>query len=187
VPRNSTRSLKTAVDIATMAVLSLFVIHLARLALGGPAGFLGIIPREGRGLWGILGSPLVHANWEHLFANALPLFVLLILLLADQHYYPGRTLAVIWLASGAGTWLIGRGHSAHIGASGIIFGLAAYLIVAGVMLRSLRAVLVAAIVLLLFGGMFYGALPRNGPISWEGHLCGALAGIWIARRNHAPA
>jgi len=61
------------------------------------------------------------------------------------------------------------------------------LIVAGVMLRSLRAVLVAAIVLLLFGGMFYGALPRNGPISWEGHLCGALAGIWIARRNHAPA
>lgn len=149
----------------------------------------GIMPRTYRGLAGIVFSPLLHASTAHLSANALPLFVLLILLFSDRNYHPVVTLCSIWFFSGLGTWWIGRGFDdgrpvVHIGASSIIFGLVAYLIAAGLLMRSWRSAVVAMVVLIAFGGIFYGVLPDRGPISWEGHLCGALAGIWAARRNH---
>lgn len=168
-----------------MAVCGLFIIHALRRVLEISAVPFGVVPRTSQGLVGVVFSPLLHANWNHLFANALPLFVLLIILLADRKYHPWKSLLIIWTVSGLGTWLIGRGASVHIGASGIIFGLAAYLIVAGLLMKSWRAVLIAIIVLFLFGGMFYGILPRHGPISWEAHLCGALAGAATAKWNHA--
>ena len=143
----------------------------------------GIVPRTKRGLLGILFSPLLHANVEHLLANALPLFVLLSLLFWDRRYRPMPTLACIWLVSGLGTWLIGRGNAVHIGASSLIYGLVAFLITAGMALKSWRPAVIAILVLLFYGGLFYGVLPRQGPISWEGHLCGALAGILAARWN----
>lgn len=146
---------------------------------------LGILPRTAQGLVGILFAPLLHANGTHLMANALPLFVLLILLFWDRHYRPAQTLAIIWLASGLGTWLIGRSGAVHLGASSIVYGLAAYLIAAGFWMRSWRAVTVAAAVLVVYGGIVVGIVPQRGPVSWEGHLCGALAGVWAARFNHA--
>jgi membrane associated rhomboid family serine protease len=144
----------------------------------------GIVPRTVAGLPGIALAPLLHASAAHLFANALPLFVLLVLLFADRAYRPGRSLAAIWIVSGLGTWLIGRGHAVHLGASSIVYGLVTYLLVAGFRLRSWRAALVALLVLVLYGGLWYGVLPRSGPVSWEGHLCGALAGAWAAWRQH---
>ena len=112
------------------------------------------------------------------------LFLLLVLLFWDRHYYPVLTLSSIWFFSGLGTWLIGRGNTVHIGASSIIFGLVTYLIVAGFLMQSWRSAFVALLVFIGFGGIFYGVLPQAGPISWEGHLSGALAGIWAAKRNH---
>ena len=152
------------------------------------AGF-GIVPRTLSGLAGIAFSPLLHASPAHLLANALPLFVLLVLLFWDRHYYPALTLASIWFFSGLGTWLIGRASEGgrpiiHIGASSIIFGLVTYLIVAGFRMKSWRSAVVALLVFIGFGGLLYGLLPRAGPISWEGHLSGALAGVWAAIRNH---
>ena len=179
------RGVMDAVEISAIAVCAIFAAHLLRVLLAIPAGPFGIVPRTRPGLVGILFSPLLHANWNHLLANALPLFIFLILLLADSHYKPWRALAIIWVASGFGTWLVGRGHTVHIGASSVIFGLAAYLIVAALWMKSWRAAFVAGAVLILFGGMFYGVLPQNGPISWEGHLCGAIAGALTARSQHA--
>ena len=141
----------------------------------------GIVPRTWMGLPGIIFCPLLHANWNHLIANAIPLLVLLVALLSDRKYHPHRTLALVWVTSGLGTWLIGRGGSFHIGASGIIFGLAAFLIVAGFKVKSWRAAVVAILVFVFYGGIFFGVLPQAGPISWEGHLCGAVAGVWTAR------
>ena len=155
------------------AVETLFHLHLARF---------GIVPRTQAGLPGIVFSPLLHANWQHLLANALPLLVLMVLLLTNRRYHPWRTLLLIWVASGLGTWLIGRGQSTQIGASSIVFGLAAFLITAGFLMKSWQSAGVAALVFFLYGGIFYGVLPQNGPISWEGHLCGAIAGAWTA--NH---
>ncbi|MBU6402595.1 MAG: rhomboid family intramembrane serine protease [Verrucomicrobia bacterium] len=177
------RTLAEAVETSTWLVAMLFVVKgielVARVSLAG----LGIVPRTERGLIGIVFSPFLHANAAHLLANALPLFILLVLLFWDRHYHPWLTLGLIWGISGLGTWLIGRGGTVHIGASSIIFGLTTYFIAAGFWMKSWRTVLVAVAVFLAFGGIFLGVLPTNGPISWEGHLSGALAGLWAARRN----
>jgi membrane associated rhomboid family serine protease len=185
----SLRTLQQAAGRSAAVVSLMFVVLAADLLLQHSqertlAG-LGIVPRTEHGLLGILFSPLLHANPAHLFANALPLFILLTLLFWDRHYHPWQTLGSVWLGSGLGTWLIGRGGSVHIGASSIIFGLVTYLGVAGLLMRSWRSAFVAILVLLAFGGILYGVLPQRGPVSWEGHLCGAVAGVLAARRNHA--
>jgi len=182
------KNLQEAIRISLLLVSTLFVVEAADLLLRQQthltlAGY-GIVPRTVPGLVGIVCSPLLHASPAHLLANALPLFILLVLLFWDRHYYPGLTVCSIWFFSGLGTWLIGRSGTVHIGASSIIFGLAAYLIVAGFLMGSWRSAFVAIGVFILFGGIFYGVLPQQGPISWEGHLSGALAGIWAAKRNH---
>ena len=169
-----------ALGVSFVVVVGIFAVTLADSLLGLSLTRFGIVPRTLSGLWGILWSPLLHANLPHVAANALPLFVLLTLLLSHKQYHPERTLGLIWVASGLGTWAIGRGNAVHVGASSIIFGLAAFLIAAGCILRSWRSAGVAVLVTVAFGGIFYGVIPQAGRISWEGHLCGAFAGIWTA-------
>jgi membrane associated rhomboid family serine protease len=169
-----------AVASSTVIVGILFLVKAVEVLFRLSFERYGILPRTESGLAGIVFSPLLHANMQHLLANALPLLVLLVLLLAHCEYHPYRTLVLIWAVSGFGTWLIGRGQSVHIGASSIVFGLAAFLIVAGFYAKSWRSVVVAVFVFLFYGGIFVGALPQAGPISWEGHLCGAAAGAWVA-------
>lgn len=181
MPRKTKSPLGDAVQTSLTMVGVLFLVLVVEVVFGLPLHRLGIVPRTVMGLPGILFSPLLHAGFGHLAANAVPLFVLLVLLLTNREYQPYRTLAVIWGASGFGTWLIGRGHAVHLGASSIIFGLVAFLIAAGFRMKSWRSVAVAGVVFVVYGGIFYGALPHPGPISWEGHLCGALAGVWAAR------
>src|SRR5207244_7484769 len=125
---------------SALMVSVLFLVEVADLLLRREkhltlAGF-GIVPRTVSGLVGIAFSPLLHASPAHLLANALPLFVLLVLLFWDRHYYPVLTLSSIWFFSGLGTWLIGRGSDngrpiVHIGAGSVSFGRVASLIVAG--------------------------------------------------------
>jgi membrane associated rhomboid family serine protease len=191
--RSHFKTFQEAVRISALLVSVLFVVELAELTLQHWKGLtlsgFGIVPRTTSGLVGIAFSPLLHASPSHLLANALPLFILLVLLFWDRHYHPVVTLCSIWFFSGLGTWLIGRGSDGnrpivHIGASSVIFGLVAYLIVSGFLMRSWRSAIVAIVVLICFGGIFYGVLPQAGPVSWEGHLSGALAGIWAAKRNH---
>ena len=157
----------------------------ANTLLGGLLNQFGIVPRTERGLWGILFAPFLHANVAHLAANSISLLILGWLTLA----FAGRR--TFWIVSasaalGAGlcAWTFGAPGTVHIGASGVIFGLAAYLILAGFMMRRWQAALVAVVLVVLFGGMFYGVLPQEGPVSWESHLSGALAGVWAARRHH---
>lgn len=167
----------------------LFVLITSRLS---PIPFesFGVRPRTLAGLPGIFLMPLLHANLTHLLANAIPLLILLTLLFWDRRYRPRSTMLLIWLASGLGTWLIGRSGRwqgvpvVHIGASALVFGLVAYFIVSGILMESWRSALIGILVLMFFGGMLLGVIPQAGPISWEGHLSGAVAGIWAARNQH---
>jgi membrane associated rhomboid family serine protease len=182
MPGKTQSSFAQAVVISASMIAVLFAVKGAEILFHLPLQQFGIVPRTLWGVIGILFSPLLHGNLHHLLANSVPLFVLLIILFSNPKYYPTATLAFIWIVSGAGTWLIGRGAAVHIGASSIVFGLAAFLIVAGLTMRSWRSAAIAIFVFFFYGGIFYGALPRAGPISWEGHLCGMLAGVWCARR-----
>lgn len=188
--RSSRPTFTAALQAAFLLVGLMFLIKAVEVVVPVSFAGYGIIPRNEHGLIGIVFSPLLHGNAQHLLANAAPLLVLLTLLFWDRKYHPWRTLAFIWLASGLGTWLIGRGETGgqltvHIGASSVIYGLVVYLLVAGFLMDSWRAVFVAVGVGVAYGGIFYGVLPQSGPISWEGHLCGAIAGFFTARHNHA--
>ena len=91
----------------------------------------------------------------------------------------------IVLISGLGTWLIAPAHTVHIGASGLIFGYFGFLLAAAYTERSPRAIGLALIVIVFYGGLLWGALPQNGPISWQGHLFGLVGGA-VAARAFAP-
>ncbi len=96
----------------------------------------------------------------------------------EQRFW--RVSAGIVLVGGLGVWLLGRANTVHIGASGLVFGYFGYLLTAGVVERSLLGVVRAVVVAGLYGSILWGAVPYRPGISWEGHLCGLLAGIGIA-------
>jgi len=174
-----------AVAISSLVVGAMILVAVLNRVLPFDLRTFGIVPRRAWGLVGVVFCPLLHLGFAYLFANALPLFVLLVLLFAERRYRPGETLAWIWFGSGLGTWLIGRGNAVHIGASSLIYGLVVYLIAAGWWLRSWSSISVALLVLLFYGGIFYGMLPQPGIVSWEDHLAGAITGFLVARHSHA--
>lgn len=140
----------------------------------------GIHPRTGYGLVGIVAAPFLHANWAHIVSNTIPLIILMpvLYIFYERVKYPVIIGSVI--IGGFAVWLLGKGGSVHIGASGLIFSLMGFLIAAGIFKLSWKTVIIAAVVLILYGGaMLQGFVPQEG-ISWEGHLFGALAGIFMA-------
>jgi membrane associated rhomboid family serine protease len=139
----------------------------------------GIHPRRLDGLDGILWAPFLHGGWDHLISNTVP-FVILGLLVAG-HGRRAWLLATAAVALGGGllTWLLARSGN-HVGASGVIFGYIGFLLGAALIRRTLRALLLAGVAMLLYSGFWLGFVPRNG-ISWEGHLFGAVAGFLAAR------
>jgi membrane associated rhomboid family serine protease len=140
----------------------------------------GITPRTTRGLVGIVAAPFLHANWAHIASNTIPLTVLLVLLAGSRAASWAIVISIV-LLSGALVWLFGRPYT-HIGASGLIYGLVAYLFVAGIREQRIVPMIIAIVVGFLYGGsLAAGLVPRWGSqISWEGHLFGAIAGAAIA-------
>jgi len=154
----------------------------------------GIRPLQADGLWGILSAPLLHASWHHLVANTGPTLVLgFLVTLAGLSRFVFAT-AIIWLIGGFGTWLIGDagntcgGSTNIIGASGLIFGWLTFLLVFGWFTRTVWEIVVGLVVLFVYGGILWGAVPVHGctGISWQGHLCGAIAGVLAAYWLSAP-
>ena len=154
----------------------------------------GIRPLETDGLWGILFAPLLHANWAHLAANTGPALVLgFLVTLAGLSRFLWAT-AIIWIVGGLGTWLIGNmgsscGETDHIGASGLIFGWLTFLLVFGFFTRSGWQIVIGLVVLVAYGGVLWGAVPVLnvcGGVSWQGHLCGGIAGVLAAYLLSSP-
>jgi membrane associated rhomboid family serine protease len=155
----------------------------------------GIRPLETEGLWGILFAPLLHANWGHLAANTGPALVLgFLVTLAGMSRFLWAT-AIIWIVGGLGTWLIGNLGSScglesdHIGASGLIFGWLTFLLVFGFFTRSGWQIVIGLVVLVAYGGVLWGAVPVLnvcGGVSWQGHLCGGIAGVLAAYLLSSP-
>lgn len=145
-----------------------------------PLERFGLRPRSIDGLFGIAAMPFLHANVAHLCSNLVPLGVLMAMLLISDERPVATTLSIAVLG-GVLTWLFARSGN-HVGASGLVFGLAAYLIARGFKARSMLAFAVAGVTVLLYGTtLLSGVVPTRGPVSWDGHLAGAVAGIVVAR------
>lgn len=162
---------------------ALVAIHLVNVIVSMWFTQFGVIPRSVVGLRGILFSPLLHGNWAHLFSNLVPLGVMLGLLAFTR----GRSLwpitGAIWVVTGIIVWLIGRPASVQIGASGLIYGLAAFLVITAWRQRDLKSAVAALVVIFLYGGIVWGLLPSQPGVSWEGHFAGAIAGVLVGWRR----
>lgn len=166
-------------------VVLLYVIELFDSLSGHRLDSNGIRPLETDGLTGIIFAPLLHSNWQHLLANTGPALVLgFLMTLAGLSRFIYAT-AIVWIVGGFGTWLIGntgaQGYETnHIGASGLIFGWLAFLLVFGLFTRNTWEIVIGVIVLFVYGSILLGVLPGTFGVSWQGHLCGALAGVLAA-------
>ena len=169
-------------------VALLYLIEIVDQLTGHSLDRNGIQPLETDGLKGIVFAPLLHADWAHLLANTIPALVLgFLVTLAGMSRFVWAT-AIIWIVGGLGTWLIGdigscRIETNHIGASGLIFGWLAFLLVFGWLTRHIWWIVTSLVVLFVYGGILLGAVPvldRCGGVSWQGHLCGAIAGVLAA-------
>ena len=145
----------------------------------------GIQPREADGLLGILFAPFLHVGFGHLAGNTVPFLALGAGIALGGLARVAVVTAVVALVGGLGTWLIGPENSVHLGASGLVFGYATYLISRGVFERNLVHLAVAAVVAAGYGGVLLGGLLPEQGVSWQGHLFGAIGGV-IAARFLAP-
>jgi len=140
---------------------------------------LGLAPRTAHGLVGIFTYPLLHADWKHITDNSITAFVLLLGLFSFYGKLARPVILWSWIMSGVWMWIAARNGN-HIGFSGVIYALAAFIFFSGVFRKHFRLMSLSLVVVFLYGSMVWGVLPIQPGISWEGHLFGALAGVILA-------
>lgn len=169
----------SSVWIVLLFVVAMWSVFLFQELAGTDFTFLANAPHRIEGLKGILFSPFVHGSWEHIMSNTLPFMVLLTVVINAYPKASFWVLLSVWLGSGTAVWLLGVEGSRHIGMSGVIYGLAFFLLGSALFTRHRVPVLIAVFVVVLYGTMAEGFLPKQG-ISWQSHLYGALCGVAAA-------
>ncbi len=164
----------------------LLLIHIINVSLNYRLLILGIYPRKPWGLIGIICSPFLHGNFNHLFFNAIPLFVLMdFMLIYSQKTWAIATISIMFI-SGLLTWIFGR-KAIHVGASAVITGYWSYLVFNIYQQTSVTSIILGVICLYYFAGIFFGIIPNKKGVSWEGHLFGFIGGIITAWAMSIPA
>ncbi len=141
----------------------------------------GIEPRDADGLIGVAAAPFLHGGFDHLIGNTVPFLLMGFVIAAQGAARVVAVTVIVGLISGLGTWLIAPEHTIHIGASGIVFGYASYLISRGFFNRNALELAVGAIVAVVYGSALLGGLVPQDGVSWQGHFFGAVGGVVAAR------
>jgi membrane associated rhomboid family serine protease len=162
-------------------VVLLFAIELVNmLTLHALNGIFGLRPRSADGILDIFTFPLFHANLNHVLSNALPLIIFGFLVFMSGLRVFLTAVACSWLGSGAAVWLLGGG-GITVGASGLVFGLFAFLLVRGFFNRNWWQILLSVVLFMAYGSILFGLIPSMaGYISWQAHLGGAAGGVLAA-------
>jgi membrane associated rhomboid family serine protease len=172
-------SIKNTILFPAAYVGLLWGIKIAESLLDISLVSFGIFPREAFGLFGILMSPLIHSDFNHLLSNTFPL---LFLLPGIIYFYPkssAKVICSVYFFTGLLVWLFAR-SAFHIGSSGLIYGFVTFLFFSGIIRRDNRSIALSLIVTFLYGSLIWGILPTDEGISWESHLYGAIVGIILA-------
>lgn len=159
--------------------LVLWLIKVIEMGYGFNFAVHGLYPLEPSGLQGILFAPFIHGSWKHLFNNTFPLLFLLWTLKYFYREIFWKVFLLIFFIHSFWLWFFGR-DAFHIGASGIIYGLGAFLFVSGLIRRNSSLLSISMVVAFLYGSMVWGIFPLVEEVSWEAHLTGMLAGIFLA-------
>ena len=158
-------------------VFLMWALFYIQFNFGIDLAFLGIMPRTWAGLPGILFAPMIHGSLQHILGNTAPV----LFLGSALYFFYGRIGNTVffrcYLITNLLVWLLSPRASYHIGASGLVYGLSAFMILFGVLRKELIPLLLSVFIFLLYGGaFFYGILPLDPRVSWESHLFGALVG-----------
>lgn len=176
------RHFTSSVIVPVIMVMIMWLVKIIETVFHLDFGFLGIKPLSAEGLPGILLFHFIHGDWEHLFANTIP-----ILVLGTSLYYFYRPLAnkillILIFSTGLLTWC-GARSGVHIGASALVYGLTFFLMLSGFIRRDRKLIIISLIVVFLYGSLVWGLYPKyaiENNISWEGHLSGFVMGIVLA-------
>jgi membrane associated rhomboid family serine protease len=174
-----------AILLAVLAVLWLVEL-LNRFVWSGQLGNYGIRPRTIEGLWRIPSAPFLHADFNHLLANSIPLLILGWMVVIRNKWHFPLVFVLAALISGLGIWLLAGANTIHIGASGVVFGFLGYLVARGYFERGFVSILFGIIALFLYGGILIGVLPGRPGVSWLGHLFGLAGGVLAAYLTTRP-
>ena len=168
-------------------LLLIWMIRITESALGTSFAHLGLYPLRLSGLQGIFFAPLIHASFKHLFDNSLPLFFLSVAIFYFYRPVAYRVFFLTWFISGLIVWLTAR-PAYHIGASGLVYGFAAFIFFSGIFRNNIHLLAISLLVVFLYGGLIWGVLPYDIRISWESHLVGGLTGLALAfyYRSYGP-
>ena len=172
--------------IMLLMLAGMWLLELLDQLSGNQLDQLGIHAREIDGMPEILTAPFLHAGWDHLMSNSLPFVVLgFLVLLSGLARWLVSSLIII-VISGMTAWLLTPVHTIILGASGLIFGWLTYLLARGLWSRRPAQVVIAVLVLLVYGGLIWGLFPGSAGISWQAHLGGAVGGVlaaWLLHRR----
>jgi membrane associated rhomboid family serine protease len=164
----------------------MWVLELVDVALDHRLDRYGIEPRDVEGLDGIVAAPFLHVGFGHLIGNTIPFVVMGVVIAFEGSLRLVGVTAIAALVSGLGTWLIAPDDTIHLGASGVVFGYATYLIARGAFNRRFTELAIGLVVAVLWGGALLAGLEPQQGISWQGHLFGAIGGVVAARLLARP-
>jgi membrane associated rhomboid family serine protease len=180
----------TAIGIVIALVALMWVLEVVDVALDHRLDRYGIEPRDPDGLDGVVAAPFLHVGFGHLIANTIPFVVMGVVIAFEGPLRLVGVTAIVAIVSGLGTWLVAPENTIHLGASGVVFGYATYLIARGLFNRRAGELAIGAGVAVLWGGALLGGLEPQRGISWQGHLFGALGGLlaaWALARPQSRA
>jgi membrane associated rhomboid family serine protease len=182
-----------ALKLVVAMVAVMWVAEVIDLVLAGnPLDAYGIHPRAAAGLPEILSAPFLHAGFGHLISNTVPFLAMGAAIALGGLARVALVTVIVAVISGLGVWLVAPANEVHLGASGVVFGYASYLVTRGILSRRLIEITVGVVVVVVWGiGLLQGLLPQER-ISWQAHLFGAIGGVVAAyalasRREPAPA
>ncbi len=173
------RAFRESLILPVLFIGLLFFVHLIKVIFDLRLREWGLYPLHVSGLQGILTAPLVHSGFPHLFSNSSSLLILGVTVMYFYRRVAVSAIGIIYIMTGILVWLFGR-QVYHIGASGIVYGLVAFIFWNGIFLRSPLSIILSLLILMMYGSLFLGILPDQEGISWEGHLCGGISGIFAS-------
>lgn len=163
----------------TLFLLVIWLIKLTEIITDTSFAKFGVYPLKAEGLIGILVAPLIHGDLNHILANTIPIFVLMTTVFYFYSRVAYKVFFISFIVSGFWVWVSAR-PSYHIGASGLIYAFAAFIIVTGIIKNNKRLMALSLAIIFIYGSMIWGVLPNEPGISWESHLMGMMSGILLA-------
>jgi membrane associated rhomboid family serine protease len=175
--------LRNAIPPALIVLIIMWMVYWSDYLFVYDFHKLGVLPKTSNGLKGIFFMPWIHSHGDirHLLNNSIPTFLLLTLLFYSYREIALRVFLLSWFVTGILLWVFAQNHGAyHIGMSGVIYALAAFLFTSGVLRKYLPLQALSLFIVFIYGSMIWGIFPTEQHISWEGHLSGMLVGVFLA-------